>query len=75
MLGFETGSPIAQFSCARKAQLGYVARDDFEFLILVSLPPECWDYTCAPPCLVYIVLRIKPWAVVVVKMVGVSTPP
>lgn len=52
---FETGSPVAQFRCARKAQLNF-ARDDFELLILLSLPPVCLDYTCAPPHLVYIVL-------------------
>lgn len=26
----------------------YVAKDDLEFLNFLPLPPECWDYRCAP---------------------------
>ena len=37
-----------------------VAEDDLELLILLPLPPRCWDYRPAPRHLVYVVLGTKP---------------
>lgn len=34
----------------------YAGKDDLGLLILLPLPPECWDCRCAPLCLV----RIRP---------------
>ena len=27
----------------------FIAKDDLEFLGLLTLPPECWDLGCVPP--------------------------
>lgn len=43
----------------------FVGKDDLELLMLLSLPPECWDYSYMLPCLVYGVLGIKPRALCV----------
>jgi hypothetical protein len=29
----------------------YITQAGPEFMILLSLPPECWNYSCASPCL------------------------
>lgn len=36
------------------------SKDDLEPLILLPLPPLCWDYTNAPPHTVYVMLGNKP---------------
>lgn len=38
----------------------YVAKGDFEVLVLPTLPPECWDHRCVPPCQAYAVLWVWP---------------
>ena len=40
----------------------YVAKDDPEFLSLLSRPSESWPYRCVLLCLVYVVLGIDPRA-------------
>jgi hypothetical protein len=30
----------------------YVSQAGLELTVLLPQPPECWDYRCAPPCLV-----------------------
>lgn len=36
------------------------AKDDFEFLVLVLLPPKCWDYRGMQRNRAYEVLRLEP---------------
>lgn len=38
------------------SSIHYVGKDDLE------LPFKCWDYSCVLPCLVYVVLGVKPRA-------------
>lgn len=41
-------------------QTHYIAKDNLEFLIFLSLPSESWDYRLMPPNPLYKVLGIKP---------------
>jgi hypothetical protein len=41
-------------------QIHYKAKDNFELLIFLSLPPESWDYRLMPPNPLYKVLGKKP---------------
>lgn len=41
-------------------QTHYVAKDDFERLIILPSPPECWGDRHATPPLVYGVLGMEP---------------
>jgi hypothetical protein len=34
------------------------AQADLELVILLPLPPECWDYRCVPPSLVALNLKV-----------------
>lgn len=38
----------------------YVAKGDFEVLVLPTLPPKCWDHRYMPPCQAYAVLWVRP---------------
>lgn len=42
-------------------QMNGIAEDDFEFMVLLSLPFVCWDYMPVPPHSVGMVLGIEPW--------------
>lgn len=35
-------------------QTHHIAKDYFEFRILLPLQPECWGYRCAPPGPIYV---------------------
>jgi hypothetical protein len=37
--------------CVTEAGSHYVAKTGLELMILLPLPPECWDYWCAALCL------------------------
>jgi hypothetical protein len=36
----------------------YVAQAGLKLVILLSQPPECWDYRCAPPRLLSVYIYI-----------------
>lgn len=38
-----------------KSSVLLVGKDDFELLMLPSLPPQSWDYSCVLPCLAYVI--------------------
>jgi hypothetical protein len=38
----------------------HVVKDDCELVILLPPPLGCWDSLCAPPCLLYSMLGLKP---------------
>lgn len=40
-------------------QTHYVARNDVQFLILLSPTPKCWDYKPEPSCPAFVVLKTK----------------
>lgn len=53
---------IGVFHCLGWPQVFYVAKDDLELWTLLPLTLEWWDYRCAPPLPVSVVLGTEPWA-------------
>lgn len=45
-----------------QAQTCYVAENDIELMIFLSLPPETWDSRCEPLHLAYVALEMEPGA-------------
>ena len=45
-----------------KSETHYIAKDDFELLILLSPYPKGWDYKYMLPCPIYVMLGIEPRA-------------
>ena len=50
---FKTGSHVSQ-------PVLELSENDLELLVLLPLPPECWDDRHVPPRAVYVVLGTKP---------------
>lgn len=68
---FETGSYIAQPGL----ELAYVDEDYLEFLILLCLPPKCWDHSHVPPCPVFALLWMEPKALCMLDKCLTELPP
>lgn len=43
-------------------QTCYAAKSGLELLMLMPLPLECWDYSCAQPHLLHVMLGTEPRA-------------